>query len=119
MLNAAAIDGRSAKTGRVLDLSHGGAAIELTGWSGLEEIEMSVAWLDQRCRLRGTVIASQPSLFGALLHVQFASLNDGQREFVERVILASRVDFEAWQQYLSSRPNGFSTLRRRQVVAGP
>ena len=69
----------------VIDISLGGAAIEVAAWPD----RLGLDWYGERCPLECEVVSVERTDFGAVLHARFVALTDEQRRRLATIVDAA------------------------------
>ena len=100
------VDGELAsRAGVVVDLSMGGAAVQMQSWSGKTSGKLGVIGRGERYLIPFVVTGTETVMQGVIVHAKFGDLDRRSREFLTELMAASMSEFEASQRYLAMRPN--------------
>ena len=95
----------SGREGVVVDLSMGGAAIQLGAWP--DQRRGTLGFLDdgERYLTPFTAVGTDATMQGVLLHTRFEALDGRCEAFLAELLTTSVMEFKASQRFLTKRPN--------------
>lgn len=95
----------SGRGGLVVDLSSGGAGIELNAWNGDNRGTLGLLGGGHRYLIPFVVVGEETTLRGVLLHVKFEEVDPRCKSFLAETLEEAATDFEATQKDLAQRPD--------------
>lgn len=96
-------DEPSGRSGLIVDLSRGGAAVELDAWSGEDRGMLGLLGDGLRYLIPFTVVDVESTFKGALLHVKFEDVDPRCITFLAETLAGAEAEFEAAQKHLARR----------------
>lgn len=94
----------SGRGGLVVDLSLGGAAIEMDAWPDDESGMLGLLSDGLRYLIPFVVVGVDDTMGGVLVHAKFDNIGQRFRAFLSEILASAAIDFEASQRYLARRP---------------
>jgi len=89
--------------GRCLDISEGGVAIEVDGWSA-ERFTLHVAFPMGRVSVHCETVSIEPILGKSVVHARFAAMEVGSGALLDAVLTQARGNFEAGLRDFAADP---------------
>ena len=88
---------------RVLDVSHGGAAVQVASWDEEDAFDLTIEWPGTPVYGHCRVVGVECRWNGIVLHCGFDDMSAPQLVALDELVTSLRASFEAAQRYLAVR----------------